>query len=281
MLFSDAHLHTNPVKGMGASRVSERFKREGGWFMALVALPPYHYGIEEVGVDSYRRVLEILNREAQVARSHGLRVARLMGLHPAEIDEYYRRGVKGRKLYELASSVLDLIRSALKAGLLDGIGEVGRQHYATSVERIVLSEMVMMNALEISREYDVVIHLHLEQGGWVTAFSVERLRRLLVPGHGKIVLHHSSSETVLAAEELGLAYTIPVKGFDEKLASRRPVNAMVESDFIDDPERPGAAAYPWEIPRVLKGQLERGVIDEEYVYRIMVENITRYYGVAP
>jgi len=281
MIFSDAHLHTNPVKGLGARRVAEKFRREGGWFIALVALPPYHYGIEELSEDSYRKVLEILNKEANTAREHGLKVARLMGFHPAEVDEYYRRGIKGSRLYEFATRVLKLIEDALRNGLLDGIGEVGRQHYGTSVERIVLSEMVMTDALQLSRDYDVVVHLHLEQGGWITAHSINRLIRQLGLKPGKIILHHSNMETAITADELGLAYTIPVKSFDNRLASMKLRNALIESDFIDDPRRPGVAAYPWEIPKVVKSHLDAGIIGEEYAYRIMVDNISRYYNISP
>lgn len=281
MLFSDAHLHTNPVRGLGAGRIAERFRREGGWFVALVALPPYHYGVSEPSVESYIKVLEVLNREAEAFREHGLKVARLMGFHPAEVDEYYRRGLDGRRIYELAAGVLKLIRDALGRGLLDGVGEVGRQHYSTSVERIVLSEVIMMEALEAARDYDAVIHLHLEQAGWITAFFISRLAKALKSSSGRIVLHHAGMDTVLSAEEYGLSYTIPVKNFSEKLASKKPLNATVESDFIDDPARPGVAAYPWEIPKVIRRHLENGVFDEEYAYRIMVDNIARLYDVAP
>lgn len=281
MFFSDAHLHSNPVKGLGAGRISAKFRKEGGWFIALVALPPHYYGIEEINIESYRRVLDILNREAKAAVENGVKVVRLMGFHPAEVDEYYKQGIKGRRLYELAEKVLNLIEDALKNGLLDGIGEVGRQHYGTSVERIVVSEAIMIRALEIARNYDAVVHLHLEQGGWVTAYSIKKLRDLIGFKHSKIILHHSAIDTAVSAEELGLGYTIPIKSFNKEAVSLKLSNAMIESDFIDDPGRPGVASYPWEIPRVIRNYLEDNLVDDEYVYRVMVDNVSRYYGVSP
>jgi len=45
LIFADAHAHTNPLKGLGAKTVSERFRESGGWFIALVSLPPTSLGL--------------------------------------------------------------------------------------------------------------------------------------------------------------------------------------------------------------------------------------------
>ena len=282
MLFSDAHLHVNPVAGFGAEKIAKKFKKEGGWFIAIVALPPYYYGFSDFSIDSYTRVAELLAREANRAKEQGLEVASFMGIHPAEIDEYYKRGVKGEKLYSLLGGVLKLIEKNLRSGLLNGIGEVGRQHYTTSPERLVLSEIIMREALALAKNLGVPVQLHLEQGGFVTALSI----RSLVDGLGlnakQAILHHANSDTGSWASNYRLPFTAPVKYFDEKYIESIIVEyCMLESDFLDDPRRPGVSAYPWDIPVLIRELITRGVISEESAYKILVDNVVKYMNVKP
>lgn len=281
MLFSDAHLHVNSIRGLGVEKIARKFKEEGGWFIALVALPPYHYGIAELKPDSYKKVLELLTKDASKAREEGLKVATFMGIHPAEIEYYYKQGLKGESAFKLAKEALKVIEQGIRDGLIDGIGEVGRPHYSTSPERAVLAEAVMMDALALARDLGVPIQLHLEQGGFATAYTVRILVDKFNLNPDKVLIHHANTETAIWASMFSLPFTAPIKQFDERYALLKLPYCMIESDFIDDPARPGVSAYPWDIPRVLREHLSKGVLNEEYVYRIMVDNVAKYFGVQP
>ncbi|MEM4559682.1 MAG: hypothetical protein QW208_07065, partial [Acidilobaceae archaeon] len=54
---------------------------------------------------------------------------------------------------------------------------------------------------------------------------------------------------------------------------------MFESDYLDDPKRPGVVAYPWvmaeNIIRIARERLEL----EEKLYKINVDNIIKLYGI--
>uniref|UniRef100_A0A7C2FHK0 Hydrolase TatD n=1 Tax=Thermosphaera aggregans TaxID=54254 RepID=A0A7C2FHK0_9CREN len=284
MLYADSHLHTNPLHGYGAGRVAKKFKKEGGWFIALVSLPPHHYGFTETSIDSYRKTLDLLVREAAAAREEGLSVVALAGFHPSEVDEYLRRGLSKKEVYELAVKVLDLITDYIGKGLIHGIGEVGRQHYGTSPERLVLSETIMIDALELACQHSVPVHLHLEQGGWATAFNIAKILGKISCKSGRVLLHHVNYETGLWSSMLGLPATLPVKTSLEKILAAPGIRLdrfLVESDFIDDPKRPGVSAYPWEIPRFFNEKLERKEVSEEAVFKLNVDNVSRIYGVPP
>jgi TatD-related deoxyribonuclease len=284
LLYADSHLHTNPLHGYGAGRIARKFKKEGGWFIALVSLPPYHYGFSEVSVDSYRKTLDLLVREAESARSEGLTVIALAGFHPSEVDEYLKRGLSKKEVYELSAKVFNLINDYMKKGLIHGIGEVGRQHYGTSPERLVLSETIMIEALELACQHHALVHLHLEQGGWVTAFNIAKILDKIPCKSSRVVLHHVNYETGLWSSMLGLPATLPVKTSLEKILSTPGIRLdgfLVESDFIDDPKRPGVSAYPWEIPKFFNEKLERKEVSEETVLKLNVENVSKIYEVAP
>lgn len=281
MLYSDAHLHTNPVKGLGAEKVAKKFKKEGGWFIALVALPPYHYDYMESDVRAYRKVVELLWKESLKARENGLKVASFIGFHPAEVDYHYKRGLRGEEIFKLAEEVLRVIENAIKEGLVNGIGEVGRPHYSTSPERAILSEAIMMRTLLIAKDHNVPVQLHLEQGGFATAYTVRFLVERIGLKPEKVLLHHANIDTAVWGERFGFYSTVPVKNFSEKIISQKLIRYMIESDFLDDPQRPGVSAYPWDIPSVVKINLSKGLITEEDVYKVMVDNVSKFFGVEP
>jgi TatD-related deoxyribonuclease len=70
---------------MGASKIASQFKKQGGWFMAIVALSPWHYGLEFKGFESYVETIDILLRECKNAFDQGVQVACLAGFHPADV----------------------------------------------------------------------------------------------------------------------------------------------------------------------------------------------------
>ncbi|MEM4717627.1 MAG: TatD family hydrolase [Desulfurococcaceae archaeon] len=280
MFYSDAHLHVNPVSGLGAEKIAKKFRNKDGWFISIIALPPHHYGYTEPSVESYRKTIELLNREAIRAREQGLQVSRFIGIHPAEIDYYYKYGISADKLMKLIDEVLKLFEQSVINNLVDGIGEVGRQHYGTSNERLVFSEIVMVKAMNLARDHGIPIQLHLEQGGFATVYSIKLISGLLGIHSDKVIIHHSNIETAYWAEYYEHPFTAPVRYFNEKYASIKWRRCMIESDFIDDPQRPGVSAYPWEIPEVLGNLVEKGVINEEQAYKIQVDNIVKYFGVS-
>ncbi len=280
LLFSDAHLHLNPVGGVGARGIVDRLVKEGFWFVGLVSLPPYHYGFNTPTLSSFEKALDILVSQARLLRERGIKVKLLAGFHPAEVDAYNKQGLGLEEVYTLAERVLKLIESKIKEGVIDGIGEVGRQHYGTSFGRISVSEAVMIRALELARDLGAVVHLHLDQSGWATCHLVDMLTGLVKIDRSKVLVHHANTATAQACVQRGLPVSVPVKhdldrtiGFDGEV--------LVESDFIDDNQRPGVSAYPWEIARVVNSLIASGRISEEMAYRVMVDNVVKFYGVEP
>ncbi len=282
LLFSDAHCHSNPVKGLGARIIAKKFRSSGGWFIALVSLPPYHYGIEGFSIDSYMKAYELVIREAKIIREEGLKTKVIVGFHPAEVDEYFRRGWSLEDIISHAQKIIDKITELHKRGLVDGIGEVGRQHYSTAPARFITSELIMWYALEVARDHDMIVHLHLEQGGYSTVKSIKKyLVDHNIPGN-KVLLHHATYNEAYWAEKENLWYSIPAKKkLLEKVLEQKPLHVLTESDFIDDPRRPGVSSYPWNITVLLKELLNKGIVDEEYVYKIEVDNIVNFYSVEP
>jgi len=280
---ADTHSHSNPVRGLGASRIASKFKREGGWFMALVSLSPWAYGIDFEGLESYARVVEVHLRECKEAEDEGLKVACLAGFHPADVDRLIDKyGMDPYETLSLGLKVVEYLEKLCAEGVLDGIGEVGRQHYKTSPERVLISSLIMERALQAARDHDCIIHLHLENAGKITVELVEHAYRRLGGNRLNIVFHHANPRTAKEATEKGYSASIPgIPRLVENVVSRLEPNYTLESDHIDDPYRPGAVTYPWDMALLVKRLAEKSIVEPGYLEKINIDLVEKLYHVTP
>mgnify|MGYP001772598913 FL=1 len=276
---ADAHSHVNPAKGLAPARLAELFKGSGGWFVALVSLSPWDYGIDpSPPLDAYERALEIHVRACSEVRSAGLRASCIAGFHPQDVDELASRGMRSDEVYELGLEVLKLEERLCREGKLDGIGEVGRQHRRTSADRALAAELIMEESARLAKDLDCVLHLHLEDVGPETVILTRAaLARVGVAPTPRIVFHHSRPNMVPAARDYGFAAT--VYGLPSAVAEALKLAGaafMVESDF------PGVemarALTPWGLANSMAELLNMGA-DEEDLYRLNVDMVVRTYRV--
>lgn len=280
--FADGHMHSNPVKGMGMAAIGKKFVGVGGWFVAVVSLPPHHFGFDD-NFDGYVRAFDVLVRECNTGKELGLEVVCFAGIHPAAIENSISMNPKDSvKVLGKAFTVLDYVAKLVRNGFVDGFGEVGRPHYKTIPEAFVVNNIVMTYALVLAKDLGVPVHLHLEQGGEITVMDIDRTISTIGIDKDKVVLHHLDVATAKASQAHTLVFTIPGKHpiLKEVFRSLRPTY-MIESDFIDDPKRPGVSSYPWDIVENQKRLLNEGLVDEEYIYKLNIDVVVKTYKVKP
>ena len=280
---ADAHAHASPL-GLGAFRISKKFGEHGGWFIALVSLPPQHYGLPQT-LEGAIKAIELHVRQCDEARRAGVKVACIAGIHPAFIDHLIKRsgGSASNVVSFVRENVIELLARMIDEGKLQGVGEFGRPHYKSIPESFAANDALLLTALEIIRDHGGVLHLHLEQGGQITVESVETMVNSIgIRNTKSVILHHSSTGMALHACKKGLSATIV--GRSEPLAQAKRLGALcvgAESDYIDDPKRPGVVMYPWEIAEAVNQLLSSDAGLQEFLYKVMVDNISNVYGVEP
>ena len=281
IMIADGHTHVSPM-GLGGEELGRRFKEAGGWFMALVSLPPNDYGLG-IGKEDILKSFQIHLRECDRARDAGVEVACIAGMHPALIDRMLKRvgPSKTGKVLEVVREVMRVLEGMLKEGVIQGLGEFGRPHYKTLPESVVLNEVILSEALMLIRDYGGVIHLHLEQGGEATVLSVDTIAKSVGVEGKRVIFHHSSLDIASAASRLGYSSTVTGRAEVMLRAFERGVveGLMLESDYIDDPRRPGVVMYPWEIGEELRKVVKD--LSDEWVHKVMVDNVVKVYGVTP
>lgn len=279
---ADAHSHINAVRGLSANEFAEAFRKANGWFVALVGVSPWDYGAMPPSLrDAYLKSVDIHVKTCSEMRSKGVSVACIDGFYPGDVDKLLSMGLKPSEVLNLGREVLQYELTLCRNGLLDGIGEVGRQHYKAMPLSLLVSELLMEEAIKAGSEEDCVIHLHLEDIGPDTVLLThEVIKRLNVKPSSKIIFHHARPDMIPAASSLG--YSATVFGRKEVLRAAVALKAwgfMVESDF------PGVmlngAVTPWSLAEVEVGLLRDSLATEEFLYKVNIDNIVKSYGVSP
>ncbi len=272
--YADPHLHPNPVKGLGGKVIASKARDAGFWLLGFLTLPPWDYNLEP-SLDNYERIIEMVIRECREASSNDLKVKCFAGFHPGEVDRLIDRyNIKPMDALELGYKVLDVIKEKCLKGELDGIGEVGHQHYKTWADRALISHLILERALLISEETGCSIQMHLENNENSTVEIIRKtLDRIGVKPGKRIIFHHAKPSMAVKAFRLGLSSTIPgtKKRLLEYLVNNVPPVYMLESDYVDDKGRPNAF-YPWDLALLQEELLREGVVDEEYICKINRDN---------
>jgi TatD-related deoxyribonuclease len=138
------------------------------------------------------------------------------------------------------------------------------------------SNDVMEYAFSLGKEQDCAVQLHTEDVGELELKDIaERARKIGMKMHR--VVKHYSPPLVNVCEELGIfPGVISVKGAIEH-ALEEGTRFMMETDYIDDPDRPGAVLGPRTIPRRTIKLME--IYGEEPFWIIHKENPEKVYDI--
>ena len=277
MLISDAHAHVSSL-GLGGKVIGRKFKEVGGWFIALISLPPSSYGFE-LTYEGFIKSLNTHVNECKHAAEEGLKVFCAAGIHPASVDKLLK-AYNVNKVLQILHDVLKYIVNLIERGLINGLGEFGRPHYKAMPEAFIVNELLLEDVLKVVHDRNIPIHLHLEQRGVITVESIDRLVRKLNVKRDLVIFHHVSGETAIEAIKRGYPVTVPAFSDAVKHLLSNNLYFMVESDYLDDPKRPGVVRYPWDIALLAQDLLKDGY-STDVLSKIFIENIVNVYGVTP
>ncbi|MFP3143817.1 MAG: TatD family hydrolase [Caldisphaera sp.] len=282
MMFADAHSHINPVKGLGY-KISEKFKSNGGWFISYVSASPWDYFDSFNGFESYKKMIDYQVDECKKSNEIGIKTACIAGFHPEDIDILIDKiKMSPISVLNLGLKVIEYESNLCKEGILYGIGEVGRQHYKTMPERVAISQLILEKSLEYARDYDCMLHMHLENADVDTVELIDySINKVNIKDKRKIIFHHAKPSMLIEINNLG--YSSTVYGIDEVLnfvLYNLPPIFMIESDFPDNPSYK-KVVYPWELPAKLTDLAKKFNLSEEYLYKINVDNIKQSYHIEP
>jgi TatD-related deoxyribonuclease len=265
----DDHLHLDPDAGRGLEAVRE-FRRLGGTHLLVVNKPSWHLGVEAEAGDDFRAVFDrTLDVVADADDLLPGRAWPVLGVHPGLISRLVdERGFSPDAARDLMCAGLDAAADYVDEGRALAL-KSGRPHYDVADPVWEASNAVLRHALELGADLDCAVQLHTEASEDLTDIATWAEDRGLAPD--RVVKHYAGpslagpTPSVMCRKEWLL----------EVCETDAPF--LMETDFVDDPDRPGAVMGPKTVPRRVRWLLEEGYDDA--IRRAHVETPARVYGV--
>lgn len=269
-------MHIDPLRGMGLDAVNEFYSAGGTHFM-LVYKTAYDcgYGVK-CGKDFGKAYDYLIDLSIKINKETKVTSYPIIGLHPAEFHHLIKDFGKD-KAFDIALEALKEIEERINENKIFGIGEVGRPHYEVDMETIELSNQFLIEVLKVSKNLNCPIQLHTETFDEKKFIEIGKLVKKY--GNPEKVIKHFSPPMVSLCEKIGIYPSIIAREKNILKACEEGRRFLMETDYIDDNERPGAVVGPKTVPRTTKKLFDKGILSKEdidYIHRYLIEEI---YGI--
>jgi len=270
----DNHFHLDPA-GRGKEAVKD-FERAGGTHLLLVH-KPYH-DLPPGDLDRTREALERTVRMAGWVREAGVVPFLALAPHPAEFTEMLRSGLSLDEAAATYEASLRLAAAVAQDAGAVALGEIGRPHYPVEPAVWERANALMDLGLALCRDHGLAAILHTESATpEVFADLAVHVRKAGLP-FDKAVKHYSAP-LVDPALNHGLLPSVIVGKDQAERAIAQGTRFLMETDYMDDPRRPGGVLGPKTVPRRTFELLEKGLANESQMRVVHAENPRKAYGV--
>jgi len=258
----DNHMHMDP-RGRNILAVKE-FEAAGGTGFTLVNLPYDEVTISE-GEDFRRQYRITLSQAEQVRERTNVSVNVAVGPYPVLLIPLSERfGIE--KAERIMMKGMDIAAELVSSGEANALGEIGRPHFPVDNEISEASERILTHGMELARECSCPVIIHCESSD----DTMQRLRDTADKAHldPGMVIKHLSQPLVLESENKGIMPSVAASRSAIHEALSKGTRFMLETDYIDNPERPNVVMPPATVPKRIKGLLTSGEMSEETVWKI-------------
>ena len=264
----DNHLHLNETAGRGLGAVDE-FVAAGGTHLIVINRPASGYvdtveTVEDFTV-GFEQTCALVDRVDE--RLPGTAWA-MLGVHPTTISDLLENGLTPAEAAELMAGGLEQAAAYVRQGEALGL-KSGRPHYAVDDVVGAASNQVLEHAMTLAGELECAIQLHTEGGDAFPDIAAMAADAGVVPR--RVVKHYAAGPL----EALTPSVTANKDTLQAVVQSEAPF--LIETDYLDDPQRPGAVLGPKTVPRRTRWLAKQGATDA--LYRAHVETPAMVYGV--
>lgn len=269
-------MHLEPYKGRNVAWIKE-FERAGGTHVIISHLPYEEVPVQKA--EDFRKSFDVtVYLKERVLRETGVKAYATVGPYPAELLELERLfGLENAK--EIMIAGIDIAAEYVLEGKAIAIGEVGRPHFPVSPEQWNASNEILMHAMARAKEVGCAVVLHTESATPENMLELARMADRVGLARHKVVKHYAPP-LVLPEENHGLMPSVLAGKDATRNALSKGTRFMMETDFLDDPRRPGAVLGITTVPRRTKALIAEGLLSEEGAFKIHFDNARRAYGDA-
>ncbi len=272
---TDNHIHVDPKNGDGPVEVAKKFYRAGGSFMIIPNKPTWTVG---ASCNFDKSMNLVIKYTKEINNNTEVKAFPVVGAHPAELSRRVENGMKLETAAKMMKATLESAQKLVIEGKAIGIGEIGRPHYEVSPEEMDVHNGLILYAMGLAAETDCAIQLHTESAGEEQFLEFAEMADKAGLKRHKVIKHFSGP-LVAPDENHGLTPSLIATKNVVVEGIKKGNNFLMETDYLDMKSRPGAVLGPKTVPRRTKDLLQKGILTEEDVYKIHVENVEKVYGI--
>ena len=244
----DQHMHLDRNNRF-LDAVSE-FVNSGGTAINLVHKP--NFSNLPLSISDYQSAYDnTIEMAREIREKFGIQVLVILGPHPVS----WEKQIHTIGLKESTSLHLQAVKLAIQyisSGEAVCLGEVGRPHYPVDSQIWDAANDLLLEIMKLAAEEKISIQLHVEDDGEKTYSDLANLcDKAGLPRH--LAIRHYAPANISSDFTHGLSVTVSVgKGSISKIIESLPnCNSYwgMETDFLDDKNRPGAVLGPKTIPK--------------------------------
>jgi len=274
MILFDNHLHLRR-KGRFLDAVKD-FKNAGGTHFVLCQLPMNELLIKN---KSYKPCFQETLKMADEVRSK-IDVGVFVTVGPYPVDYLVLREKFGRDhAVEIMKNGMDYAAFLCEEKQCIAIGEIGRPHFMVDEQVIDDSNEILLYGMGKAKDVDAPVVLHTESATSDQCKELVEMGKKTGLPAGKIVKHYSPP-LILRSENYGLMPSVLASEKNLLAAIGKGTRFLMETDYIDDPKRPGAVLGPKTVPRRTIDFLEKGLMTERQIYEIHKINPEETYDIS-
>ncbi len=275
MIITDNHIHVDSINGVGPLEVAKIFERAGGKVMIIPNKPTWTVGQSCNFDEAMELVIKYVN---EINENTDVKAFAVVGAHPAELSRRVENGLELEMAEKMMRGTFESAQKLVMEGKAVGIGEIGRPHYEASPEEMEVHNRLILYAMELAADADCPVQLHTESAEEKQFLEFAQMADEAGLERSKVIKHFSGP-LVSENENHGLTPSLIATKKVVVEGIKKGNNFLMETDFLDMNDRPGAVLGPKTVPRRTKALLENGTLTEEDVYKIHVENVEKIYGI--
>lgn len=273
MIIFDNHLHLRR-DGRFLDAIKE-FKKSGGTHFVLCQLPMTNLVIRE---KSYKACYNHTLKMADEIRSN-IDIGVFVTVGPYPVDYLKLVDKFGRKpAISIMKRGIDEAAKLCEEKKCIGIGEIGRPHFNVDSQTIEDSNEILLYGMQRAKDVNVPVIIHSE------STTPDHCKELTILGKkvglpAEKIVKHYSPPLIFENENHGIMPSVLASKKNIETAISKGTRFMMETDYIDDPRRPGAVLGPKTVPKRTFELLERGLLTEEQVFIIHKQNPENTYDI--
>ncbi|MFO8050157.1 MAG: TatD family hydrolase [Thermoplasmatota archaeon] len=271
----DAHIHLDPS---GRPKEAVRSFIERGGTHLLIVHKPYHHFKEndpEDSISSFGTTLEM----TEIARDEGVEAWCVVGPYPGEMPGLVKK-IGTENALDLMKDSVKRALYLVKKGKALGIGEVGRVHFPVDDRIQEKCDEVLMEALRGSAELGCPVILHTES--FHSNPDLMKHLSAMADEAGaqkeRIIKHYSGRDLLPSESRCGLSISLQCRRENLNEGLLKKADFLLETDYIDDPNRPNVVMPPDTVPKKIRWAYNKGILRETEHRRLMIDIPRRVLG---